>query len=115
MAFIIISAKSANRLLIYAVIFAVWICIEVTAFCLHWISFATVEAHATPALVMELIAQAASKIILFRVAFTKPPRKSGVVEIPAQVALERFGSRMRPGSSSAGDNSEKSGGESELH
>jgi hypothetical protein len=104
LAFVADSAFFAPRSFIYAMIFAVWIRVEVTALCLHWVSFSTFEAHAIPALVMELIVQAAVRLIWCRVASqsaqsvaSKTPRKFGV------------------GSSSAGGNSEKSGGENGLH
>ena len=90
-----------------APIFAVWIRVDFTAFRHDWVSFATLEAHAIRALVLEDIGQAAIRLIRWRVVtFIKPPRR-GAVD-----AAQIDGSVW---SSSAGGSSEKSSGESELH
>jgi hypothetical protein len=39
---------------------------EVTVFCLYWVSFATFEAHAIRAFVLEVISQAAIRLIFVR-------------------------------------------------
>ena len=107
----------------HAVIIAIWIRVEIAGHRLYRISFSTFKAHAIPALVLEVIAQAAIRLPRKRVLWlivltelertrlkvgggvvspdhlscikTKPPCK-GVVDA-AQVVVDSCGTRTHLG------------------
>ena len=89
-------------------IFAVWVGAEVTVCCRICSSDWAVVTHAILALVLEVIGQAASRLIVLVGEFvfltSKLPRKSGVVDSATQVARFEIGNHLdgRRSCSSAG-------------